>query len=226
MYPTANVVIFVDIERVFEQVERLLQKHPLFLCVSYDTDLLAFEGVTSFVRRWLEFAQRHPSLTIEVRTKSANYNSIADISPLDNAVLAWTVSPQTIIEQFEHRTPSLSLRLKNIKQAMDDGWKVRLCFDPMLYVNGWKEVYAECVDKVFAELKAEQVLDVSTGVFRVGKDYLKQMKKANPNSKILAYPFVKSNDDVYTYQSYVNEEMLKFMQKTLSNYIKEQKIYL
>ena len=43
MYPSANLVVFVNLEDIFAEVEKRLAVHPVYLCVSYDTDLLALE---------------------------------------------------------------------------------------------------------------------------------------------------------------------------------------
>ncbi len=49
MYPSANIVVFVNLEEdIFAEVERVLENHPLYLCVSYDTDLLALEPLIGF----------------------------------------------------------------------------------------------------------------------------------------------------------------------------------
>ena len=45
MYPSGNLVIFINIEDIFAELETLLAKHPVYLCVSYDTDLLALENI-------------------------------------------------------------------------------------------------------------------------------------------------------------------------------------
>lgn len=50
MYPSGNLVIFINIEDIFAELETLLAKHPVYLCVSYDTDLLALENIAGFVK--------------------------------------------------------------------------------------------------------------------------------------------------------------------------------
>ncbi|NLC68901.1 MAG: radical SAM protein, partial [Clostridiaceae bacterium] len=45
MYATANIVVFVNIEDFFGEVESLLKKRPVYLCISYDSDLLALEKI-------------------------------------------------------------------------------------------------------------------------------------------------------------------------------------
>jgi len=71
VYSSANIVLFVNLEDVFKQVECILKKHSVYLCISYDTDLMAFENITGFIRKWIQFAEKHDNLKIEVRTKSS-----------------------------------------------------------------------------------------------------------------------------------------------------------
>ena len=58
MYPSANLVVFVNLEDIFAEVEKRLAAHPVYLCVSYDTDLLALEHLTGYAARWIEFVRR------------------------------------------------------------------------------------------------------------------------------------------------------------------------
>ena len=69
MYPSGNVVLFVNLDDIFDEVYKLLQKHPVYLCVSYDTDLLAVENIFGYTKRWVDFAERHTDLKIEIRNK-------------------------------------------------------------------------------------------------------------------------------------------------------------
>ena len=125
MYPSANIVVFVNLEDIFAEVERVLENHPLYLCVSYDTDLCAF-------------AAKHAQLTIEIRTKCANKAFVQSIVPMPNVIYAYTISPQAVIDAFEHHTASLSDRLFCAAALMRAGCPVRLCFDPMISLPGWK----------------------------------------------------------------------------------------
>ncbi|HEX2925997.1 MAG TPA: radical SAM protein, partial [Ruminiclostridium sp.] len=127
MYPSANMVVFVNLEDIFEQVEILLERQPVYLCVSYDTDLLALEHILGYTKRWFDFALKHKDLTIEVRTKSANINVLDKLQPLENVILAWTLSPERLSEAYEHHVPSFWQRLSCIEKAISKGFKVRLC---------------------------------------------------------------------------------------------------
>lgn len=225
MYSSANIVVFVNIEDIFSKIERLLIKHPVYLSISYETDLLAFEGITSYTSKWMEFASKHSDLKIELRTKSANFNAISHIEPLDNIILAWTISPEEIISQYEKGTPSLDRRLESICNAMDKGWKVRLCFDPLIYIKDWKKYYNECIEKTFKTITVEKIYDVSIGVFRVSKDYLKRIKKQRIDSVLLAYPF-ECNNGVCSYTKDHTKQMINFVYDRVNKYVAKEKIYI
>lgn len=224
MYSSATVVIFVNIEDIFKEVENLLSKHPVYLCISYDTDILAFENVLGYGAKWIEFAKKHPDLKIELRTKSANFASIENIDPCKNVILAWTLSPEKIANNYEDRTPPLQERLKSAQNAVNKGWNVRICFDPILYLNNWKENYKNLVESTFSVLPKDKILDVSIGVFRVSSDYLKIMRKQRFDSVILNYPFTTENK-MCTYDKNLLENMISYVYSCVNKYVPKEKIY-
>ncbi len=220
MYQSANLVIFVNLEDTFAEIERQLTNEPMYLCISYDTDLLAIENITGFVAKWIEFARGKDGLTIELRTKSANFNSISKFDPPQNIMLAWSISPSKIIQAYEHKTPSLNSRLNSMNQAIEMGWKVRLIIDPMIHTNDWKTQYSELADLIKKEIQIDKLPEMSVGVFRVPKENLKIMRGIYPNSKLLAYPFTLSESG-WSYTKEQCIEMQKFMEYQFKTIISE-----
>ncbi len=225
MYPSANVVVFVNGDDFFESTKKLLAAHPVYLCISYDTDLLAFEYLVPFCSRWIAFASGEPDLTIEVRTKSVNYKAIAHLKPAPNVILAWTISPQGIIEKYENGTPSFNARLSAVSMALKDGWRVRLCFDPVIRTENWKTLYAECVRETFHRLSADRLNDISLGVFRMNADYLQRIQKQRIDSDLLHYPFENKGKAV-SYPEAERDEMTSFMINNLRTFIPKEKIFI
>ena len=164
MYPSGNMVIFVNeddfLKATLSAIEnRLYQKEPLYLCISYDTDLLAFETVVPYASRFIEFTREQEDLIIEIRTKSANWRCLKDIRPIERCILAWTLSPPLVAKQYEKLTPSSDQRIEAIKHCLELGWPVRLCFDPVLRVENWESVYHSYFESVFKRLPAEKIRD-------------------------------------------------------------------
>ncbi len=224
MYPSGNMVIFVNIEDIFAKTEELLSQHPVYLCVSYDTDIMAAEYLTGYTAAWVDFARKHGNLAVEVRTKSANRAILEKLLPLDNVIYAFTLSPQQVIDAYEHKTPGLSARIACAEKAVSLGMKVRLCFDPMIYCNGWEEAYRTMLKEVFDSVSGEDIVDVSVGSFRVSQDYLKRMRKNSPNSSVVQFPY-ENDGGVYHYPSELMHKMEHLLEEELLHYVDKDRIF-
>ena len=226
VYSSGNIVIFVDIEKVFEEVEELYNKlKTLYLCISYDTDLLAIENICGFSEKWYYFIEDKKDLKIELRTKSGNIDKFLNLKPLDNFIIAFTLSPENLALKNEKYTASFKNRVKAIKELQEKGWKVRICIDPLIYSDNFEKNYSQMIEYLFNEIDKEKVIDVSIGVFRISKEYLKKMRNQNQYSEILYYPF-ECIDGVYTYSDKTKSYMINFIKEQFLKYIDEKKIYI
>lgn len=228
MYATSHVVVFVNIEDYFSAVEELLKAKAMYLCVSYDTDLLALENVVGYTEMWIAFSKKMQEcgyqFKIEVRTKSANVSWLSDAKAQGEWILAITMSPQAVIEQYEHHTASLAGRIHLAKQAMELGIPVRLCFDPMLYCKDWERHYEDMLAQLDEGLLWKELLDVSVGSFRVSQDYLKKMRRLERDSAIVQFPYV-NVEGYYQYPERILENMEQYMEQQLSKRVGEEKIF-
>ncbi len=222
MYPSGNMVVFVNVEDYFNEVSKKLKEHSMYICISYDTDLLAVEGLTHITQKWIDFAAQNPNLSIEVRTKSAFMVNMLKNSNLPNVIFAWTLSPDEVTP-YEHYTPSLDMRIEAIKCALNNKSTVRLCFDPMIHIPDYQNAYSNCYHKVFSQIDGNLIYDISLGVFRISSDYLKTMRRQR-YCAITAYPYENYNG-ICTYEKKKSDEMLDFARLELSKYIDPSKIY-
>ncbi|MDR1065935.1 MAG: radical SAM protein [Clostridiales bacterium] len=217
-YPCGHIVIFVNYQESFGVVGDIIQEAPSYFCISYDTDLLALEGMTGIVRSWLGFAAKKERLTIEIRSKSANFNAIEDIEPEPNVILAWTISPDVVCEKFERGAPPLSARLHSARSAIERGWKTRICFDPTLYFDGWRQAYSNCVKQTFESLSSKDVQEISVGVFRAPPGAFGKM--SSERMAFRALDRVRAETGSYNQEG----EMISFMKAKLLEYAREDKI--
>lgn len=229
MYPSADVVVFMNIDDIFSEVDRLLNEHEVYLCVSYDTDLIALEAITGYCGRWIEYAAGREGLTVEIRTKASisdGFIEKLDKKECENIIFAFTLSTDMIQLSYEHNTSSVNARIASIARAAKKGLNVRVCFDPLIALGSAdeeKKAYDELITGLFAGIGAYELYDVSLGEFRVPCDYLKRMRKRRSDSKLLAYPFAVVDgsaccgDDGIMLADYVEEK--------LKNYIPQEKIY-
>lgn len=222
MYPSANIVIFVNINDTLNSIKGLSQLNP-YVSVSYDTDLLALEKLTGFVGEWIKFCYENKDITVEVRTKSADFSLLTPYKPPENLILAVTLSPDEIILNYEDKTPKLSSRINFIKRAIEYGYTPRICIDPVLYVENYTELYTRLVSYIFLNIDAKKISDVSFGMIRLPKDFLKRCEKRGLYSKIFAYPF-RTETGALTLIHEHEVILYNLLLKTLSGFLPANKI--
>jgi len=158
-----------------------------------------------------------------LRTKSANYRAISSLQTPENVVLAWTLSPEVISKNHESKTPPFTSRLRAVKAALKDGWPVRLCFDPVLRVDNWREHYGEMIDDIADAISLEQIRDFSVGVFRMSSHFLREMRKQRSDTELLYYPYQTTNG-VVTYPDETKNELEHYVFEKLSKKVNPEKI--
>ncbi len=217
MHPSAYIVVFVNSGDFFTATDRELASGPLYVSISYLTDLLGFESLIPNTRRWIEFAAERPELTIEVRTKSDNYRAIRDLSPIPNAILSWTMSPEAVVARYERGTASFKNRLLAVRSAVEDGWRVRLCFDPLLRVARWQEEYGACIEEIFRRVAPARIEEYSVGVLRMSGSHLKQMRIGGAHTDLIYHP-LEVVKGTATYPPVIEEEMREAIAKKIAKY--------
>lgn len=225
MYPSNHIVVFVNTADYLARLSDLLAKHPVYLCCSYDSDLTALAGLLPQAKAFCDFAAAHERLRLEVRTKCASLFFLRHLTPTKNVIMAYTLSPQPLIDRFEHRTPSLAARLRAAKEAVRLGFTLRLCIDPILDVPGAPELYRDLVATIFTVLSPSEITDISLGVFRISAEYFKQLRESKPQSPIAHYPY-RQTDGVCHYGEKRCEALLSSVREALlSHGIKQEQIF-
>ena len=224
MYGSSNIVVFVNLEDYFLEIESLLKEHPVYVCASYDTDLFTLEPYLGIARQWGEFAIKHPDFLLEIRTKGTNIKNIEVLPKKENCIIACTISSEYVQQHYESRTPTVLQRIKLLQELIEDGYSVRLCFDPILPIGDWKKEYKELIEVVVGSIDINKVRDISVGTFRLSKEYLKTMRQQYPLSSLLQYPYVCDNG---FYHLPKEQEVESYFIKLLENNgIQKEKIFV
>ncbi len=208
MYPSSNLVLFVNFEDFFSEVERVYKKlGSMFLSISYDTDILAVENLFGIAKKWAEFV-KNKDIKLELRTKAVNVDGF---EYQENIVFAFSLSPEIVIEKYEKYTPKLDSRIKAVKKVINKGFRPVIVFDPVIKVPNYKKVYEEFIKKVFREIDYKKVESIVYGTFRMNSTQFKTIKK-ELLSDIYYYPYsVKSG--IVEYDD--KEEVIGFIESLL-----------
>jgi len=228
MYSSANIVVFTNTVEVKDAVkkqilERKYPDEPLLLSLSYNTDILALENILPLTKQWIDFANNTDDLFMEIRTKSGLTSSFNKLKPSKKILFAWTLSPNNIIQKYEHKTPLLERRIMSIQKIVDSGWPVRLSFDPILIYPNWKEDYKQMFERIKETISGDKIFDITIGVFRMSDDFYNRIKKTKPNSDLFYNNYVNSNN-VKTVTKDQKEMVRDFALSQLDGYCNGDKI--
>ena len=188
IYNSANIVAFVNTEDFFAELERECGDEPSLVCCSYDSDIIALDGVLDTVGAWLDFAKNHQNITLEIRTKSGNLAAF-DREPIPNVIIAYTVSPDKVSDSYEPSSPPLRARLSAARRLSDAGWRVRLCMEPILYPVVKIEEYFALADEIAQDAVQRRYEDVVVGEFRMNRQCFAKIAELLLHSKLFHNPF-------------------------------------
>ncbi|MGI9256502.1 MAG: spore photoproduct lyase family protein [Salinispira sp.] len=196
----------------------------MYLSISYLSDILAFEPLYPYCAEWIHFAAEYPQLGLEIRTKSDYYHAISHLKPVKNVFLVWSLSPEEVSSRSERGCASFRNRLFAAARAAADGWPIKLCFDPVLAVDGWQELYPRMIRETFARIPAELVQEVSFGVFRMSPQYFKRMQRLRPESPVINHG-PRLYDGISTYPDRLIHDIRRTMEDELSKHMIDEKIF-
>lgn len=229
MHNSGNIVFFVNTRDFMDEASKRADQGPIFLSISYLTDLLAFERLWPICRQWIEFAETHPNIELELRTKSEYFTAIRDIPAPRNTVLSFSLSPPSIAAAYEKGCAAFAGRLFAARQAQAAGWRVRLCFDPVIRVADWQQLYGDAIAETFRRLDPDLVEQVSYGVVRMAPDFLSRMRAMRSDSDILYYPFerdrMSAGSAVSTYPQQARLEMRNVLHDELTKYLNAERVH-
>lgn len=227
MYASANYVLFINYEDFKSEISQICERHPreaIHFFSGYDCDSLALEPVTLFTKDFMPFFESLPNGWLELRTKSTQIRNLLEQEPLPRCVVAFSLSPDEIINKVEDKTPTLGRRLAAIEKLQQYGWQIGLRFDPLIYQTDYRRQYEQLFNRVFGIVKPEQLHSVSLGAFRLPENYFKKMNKLYPGEMLFASPLENRNGMV-AYREDLEAEMISNVTSTLLNHIPKTKFF-
>lgn len=156
------------------------------------------------------FAKKNPNVILEFKTKSANTDYLLKMPYPRNIITTWSLNTPTIIDNEEHRTASLNLRLQAARKIADKKRLVGFHFHPMIHYDNYQQDYKEVADQVMANFSPDELALISIGTITFTKSVIKEIRSRNIKSKILQMPFEEVAGK-FSYPDAIKEEMFSFL---------------
>ncbi len=190
------------------------------------SDSLALESIFPFSEFLIPFfAERHRGI-LELKTKSANVDSLLKIDHRGKTVVSWSLNPPKMIEKEERRTAPLKERIVAARKCQEKGYPLGFHFDPLIYHEGWEEGYEETVRQVFGQIDPKRVVWISLGGFRYPPDLKAVAQERFPNTEVFLGELFPGRDAKFRYLREIRTEMYQKMVKWLKEAAPDLFIYL
>ena len=188
MFRSAHYVLFVNYEDFIADIHAQCtgSEQACWLFSGYDCDSLALEPLTGFAQTFIPACAEIPNLWLELRSKSSQIRSLLTMAPLTRCVCAFSLSPNVVVDSFEHRTPSLATRLTAIARLQRHGWPIGLRFDPLLPIADFEAVHSAFFGQVFAAIDGTVLHSVTLGVLRLPRTQARTIAQLYPDESLFA----------------------------------------
>ena len=205
-FQTEHMVFFVNYDDIKKQIQKAITslnekystntKHQQLWFYSSDySDIQWMDGISGFNEEFIGFFENFQWVSMEIRTKSWNIQSLLDIwyAP-KNTEIAFSLNPQKLIEKYEKKTASLDMRLKAINTLTHAGWRVGIRLLPLLPVKNYQKIYREFFYELHEKIDISKLSSsFASGLLFTKRDY-KVMLKKYPHLDILHYLSLEDDD--------------------------------
>jgi spore photoproduct lyase len=191
------------------------QKH-YHIGTGQSSDSLMWGNQAGILDALLDFAERHPNVILELKTKSKNINHLLKREIPPNVLCTWSLNPQVVISHEEHLAASLDERLNAARRLADKGVLVGFHFHPMIRYDGWQTGYGGIFERLCGSFDVDEVAMVSLGTLTYIKPVIKQLRdRPGFKSRVLQMPMVEAEGKL-SYPEEIKREMFSFAYQALA----------
>lgn len=201
-------VFFVNYRHIINQIKQILEKNKtsknIWFYSSDYSDNLATDTFTNFTQEFIPLFSWFTWAKMEIRTKSTNISGLLSLEPTSNVEIAFSLSPQVIIDSYEKGTSSLDERLNAINQLLDVGWQVGVRFMPLIEYKDYRSIYEGFIEYVISKIPIDKIYSIFMWWILFTKHDYKELLKKQPYMDVL-YKMDYDQDGFYRQSKEVRE---------------------
>ena len=201
-FNSPDLVFFVNHDEICAAIKDICHANPdkqHWFHGGEFSDSLALSHLTQELPYYWETFAALSNGYLELRTKAVNIKELLRLPPLPNIVISFSLSPQTQVATFEHKTPALRLRLNAISKLAAHGYRIGIHLDPIIYCPDLVASYRPLLQDLRQRLSDSQLAYLSLGVVRFTRQVLSRVKKNYPTSPLLGESFHCRHDGKVSY---------------------------
>lgn len=223
--------LFVNREQMLNKIiktaDSSIEKELTFE-IGSNSDLILENTITGNLPWTIQnFAKsKHGFLTFP--TKFDMIDPILGISGIEKVIVRMSVNPESIINAVEFGTSRLNNRIRAINKLKDAGYKVGILIAPVIFVDNWKILYSELIQKLADELSEKVKKDLFFEIIFMTYSYVHKAinEEAFPNAIKLynSELMTMRGRGMYMYKMDLKEDAKDFFKTELEKYFPNNKI--
>lgn len=158
--------LFVNREEMLQRLMKTAQQsdRDLTFEIGSNSDLVLENTLTGNLEWTIEEFSKQEKGFLTFPTK---FDAVAPLLPLRHngrVIARMSVNPASVIRRVEFGTSPLAARIRAINLLCEAGYRVGILLAPVILLDNWKNLYAELIDQLAAELsekvKREAFLEI------------------------------------------------------------------
>jgi len=225
-FHSPDIVLFINHDEIINEMQKIMDQNQerVWFHAGEFSDSLALSHITDEFADYYAFLDKNPNALIELRTKSVNTKALKGAR--ENLYITYSLSPQQKIKEIDLKTPSLKHRLSAINKLYQEGYKIGIHLDPIIYNDDFKENYQEFLDELNTAIPIKEIQYISIGVVRYTPNVWNEVKKNYPNSIMHKEELVKTEGNLIRYNKPMRMWILNTVEEMLYSYeIAKEKVY-
>lgn len=154
-------VIFTNLEEFIErQVVPSALAEPwqkVFMFNSSLSDTLCWEPEYGLSRQLADYFATTADQHYLIHTKSANVDFLREFDHRGHTILLWSLTGATAARLIEPGTATPDERIEAARRCQEAGYPVRFKLKPIVPVRGWREEYAELIDRLLSATRPDSI---------------------------------------------------------------------
>ena len=226
----AYLRLFVNREQMLEKIVKtsLKSEKELTFEIGSNSDLILENTITNNLVWTIENFKNTEKGKITFPTK---FDMVEPILPLEHKgkiIVRMSVNPEEIINRVEFGTSRLQGRIEAINKLKEAGYQIGILIAPVIFVENWKELYLQLIQRLESELSFKVKKDVFFEIIFMTYSYvhIKINEEAFPNA-IDLYDKDKMTGrgrGKYWYKNEIRQEGEKFFREKMKQYFPNNEI--
>ena len=188
----AYLRLFVNREEMLNKIIKIANKDYLeknkesVFEIGSNSDLILENTITNNLIWTINNFANNPNQKgfLTFPTKFDMVDSILELNHNGKIIIRMSVNPDEIINKVEFGTSRLNGRIQAINKLKNANYKIGILIAPVIFVENWKELYSDLIEKLNLELSNEVKKDIFFEIIFMTYSYIhtKINAEAFPNA--------------------------------------------